>query len=263
MRVEERAQAAHPIQFEAVLFGSHHLSVGNVHVHYLYACDVGGKQTSMRILVVTGITTLRVFALSFGKNGNAVVSLLAKCQAFVPTLAENIRWKLVVCALRLLHAEHIRLNRVEPARDQRQQCKDRVDVPGSDLHSFKGLATKTQRHKERQTRSKRRQAGTIWTCDDADLTPASVCFVCSLRPVSRILLCLSLCLCVSVAMPYQSVAINPASSAPRRGMSSIRMCSCAACAPSPSRPRPSRTGAPIAAAKFPSEAPPTWASPSS
>src|SRR5579885_441037 len=60
-----------------------------------------------------------------------------------------------------------------------------------------------------------------------------------------------------------TVATSAASSAQRKATRSATMCSCAACAPSPSTPSPSSTATPHAAAKFPSEAPPTLASPNS
>src|SRR5262249_46263404 len=52
-------------------------------------------------------------------------------------------------------------------------------------------------------------------------------------------------------------------SAARRGRSDSRTCSSQAWAPAPRGPRPSSVGTPAAAVRFPSEAPPTRAAPSS
>src|SRR5262245_8872384 len=60
--------------------------------------------------------------------------------------------------------------------------------------------------------------------------------------------------------PYSSlshtVCTNLVSNAARRGISSMNICLCSACAPAPSTPRPSRVGSPMAAVKLPSEPPP-------
>src|SRR5258708_39237931 len=69
---------------------------------------------------------------------------------------------------------------------------------------------------------------------------------------------------VPVLPPHSNlynVLINPASRAARSGSERITIFSRGLCAFSPTAPSPSRVGTPIAAVKFPSDPPPTKASP--
>ena len=64
------------------------------------------------------------FAFTTRENGNAVIRLLPKQLALVTALLKHERGKLVVRALRLLHADDVGLDRVEPAHDVRQPRED-------------------------------------------------------------------------------------------------------------------------------------------
>ena len=54
------------------------------------------------------------------EDGDAVVRRLSEELALVSAFLKKQRGKLVVRALRLLHADDVRLHRVEPAHDVRQ-----------------------------------------------------------------------------------------------------------------------------------------------
>ena len=74
------------------------------------------------------------FAFTTRENGNAVIRLLPKQLTLVTALLKHERGKLVVRALRLLHAQHVWPYVVEPAKDQRHASENRIDVPGRYQH---------------------------------------------------------------------------------------------------------------------------------
>ena len=68
------------------------------------------------------------------KNRDAVVRSLSEELALVTTFLKKQHGKLVVRALRLLHAQHVWPYVVEPAKDQRHASENRIDVPGRYQH---------------------------------------------------------------------------------------------------------------------------------
>src|SRR5215217_5660115 len=73
------------------------------------------------------------------KHDNAVIALLAvKGDVLIAETLEALERKLVVRALRLLQAQHVRPRRLDKLRDQIDAQAHRIDVPGGDgelLHS--------------------------------------------------------------------------------------------------------------------------------
>jgi len=65
------------------------------------------------------------------EDRDAVVRLLAEEMAVITTLFKDLNRHFVVRALRLLHAQHVRLYVVEPAHQVRHADENRVYVPGS------------------------------------------------------------------------------------------------------------------------------------
>jgi hypothetical protein len=58
----------------------------------------------------------------------------AEIKAAATALLEDQGRKLIISALRLLHAQHIGLHQIEPARHARHAREDRVYIPGCDKH---------------------------------------------------------------------------------------------------------------------------------
>lgn len=83
----------------------------------------------------SGITSLNRVAFAAGENCYAVVGLLAKADASVTVLFQDVDRKLVVRALRLLKADDVGLRSVKPPGKVRQSRKHRVHIPASDFHT--------------------------------------------------------------------------------------------------------------------------------
>ena len=68
----------------------------------------------MRAFLIFVVAPLQVGALLSRNNRYAVIALLPKDTGAITDFRELLEGKLIVCALRLLHAKDVRLNRLKP-----------------------------------------------------------------------------------------------------------------------------------------------------
>src|SRR5688572_12307870 len=107
--IKIRAQSLHPVEFELILFRTHHLPIGDINVDDFYSRESRRQEPRMRRFFHSRKTTLFRFAFTAGQDSYAVIGLLPKSYAAVAALSQHIDGKFVVCALGLLQAKYIRL----------------------------------------------------------------------------------------------------------------------------------------------------------
>ena len=110
------------------------MSIRNVNVDDANTSKRAGEQARVRPFLIFVIASLNVHALLPRDNRDAVITLLSKHTRAVTNSRKLVERKLVVGALRFLHAEYIRLDCLKPANYMWQAGDYRVNVPGCDFH---------------------------------------------------------------------------------------------------------------------------------
>src|SRR5512138_695675 len=116
MSIKKGAQSMHPVEFKRVFLRTDHLAVGDINIDYVYSREACCEQTRLRGFIIIWITAPATLANIASEDCHSVVRLLAKTLTMIASFAKYVGGKLIIRTLRLLHAQHIRLVKIEPAR---------------------------------------------------------------------------------------------------------------------------------------------------
>src|SRR5436190_1131785 len=91
--VKERPQAPYPLKLKLILFRTNSLSIRDIDIYDLNAVSSGGNETSMRLLVIAGVATVKHLTFVARSYRHSVVGQLAEGEAVVTMLPENVEGK--------------------------------------------------------------------------------------------------------------------------------------------------------------------------